>query len=256
MLLHNYVDFEHELLQISLRNALFSVGEWSELRSIIQDLNRRMVNLLSTARLYLDHLRHRSAPLLTSAGVESGVVNTIISHEYEARQGYRVMEALRNHVQHRGLPLHSITVGGKWVETSEGRRRDETSALYLKVDTLAEGKRFKRSILHELANRENKLPLKPLIRDYITGLIRIQQRVREELQSGLEEDDALLKLLVDDYRRESNGSVLGLAAVARTPDGTDRERVIISTNFADRRKWLERKNSGAGELTNLIVTSR
>lgn len=109
MLLHNYVDFEHELLQISLRNALFSVGDWSEFRSVIQDLNRRMVNLLSTARLYLDHLRHRSAPLLKCASADSGAVEAIISHEYEARRGYRVMEALRNHVQHRGLPLHSIT---------------------------------------------------------------------------------------------------------------------------------------------------
>ncbi len=141
------------------------------------------------------------------------------------------------------------------MDTSEGRRRNETSALYLKVDTLAEDETFKKSVLRELANLDNKLPLKPLIRDYVTGLIRIHQRVREEIRSVLEEDDALLKSLVDDYRRESNGSVLGLAAVARSPDGTDQEQVFVTTNYADRRRWLERKNRGAGELTNLIVTS-
>lgn len=85
-------------------------------------------------------------------------MKAITSPEYDARLGYRVMEALRNYVQHRGLPLHSITVGGGWIDTEEGRRRKEKTTLYLNVDTLAEDKDFKKDVLDELRSGDTKLP--------------------------------------------------------------------------------------------------
>jgi len=107
MVLQNYIEYEHELLQITLRNALFATGGWFEFRDIIHDINRRLANLLSTTRLYLDHLRHDAGPLFDAAGSDAKALSAITSEEYDGRLGYRVMEALRNYVQHRGLPLHS-----------------------------------------------------------------------------------------------------------------------------------------------------
>lgn len=255
MVLQNYIEYEHELLQIVLRNALFSLGDWSDFHDIIHDVNRRLANLLSTTRLYLDHLRHDAAPLFERAGRDATAIKAITSAEYDGRLGYRVMEALRNYVQHRGLPLHSLTLGGKWLDTDEGHLRKERVDLFLKVDCIAKDGKFKPGILEELRRGDSKLPLKPLVRDYITGLMRIQQRVREELRSVYEVDDTLLASLVERYRSLTGDGILGLRAVAQHEDGTYTEGIGISTAFVERRRFFERKNSGAGDLTRLVVTS-
>lgn len=200
MVLQNYVEYEHELLQVVLRNALFSLGDWFEFQDIIHDVNRRLANLLSTTRLYLDHLHHDAKSLFERAGSEATSSKEIASAEYDGRLGYRVMEALRNYVQHRGLPLHSVTLGGKWLDTDEGRRRKERVDLFLKVDTIAKDRKFKTSILEVLRSGDSKLPLKPFVREYITALVGIQLRVREELRGVYEADDALLTSLVERYR--------------------------------------------------------
>jgi hypothetical protein len=255
MVLQNYVEYEHELLQITLRNALFSPGDWSDFRGIIHQIDRRLVNLLSTSRLYIDQLRHDALSLIEANDSDTDSVRAITSPEYNARLGYRVMEALRNHVQHRGLPLHSISFGGGWIDTQKGRRREEKTTLYLNVDILANDKKFKREVLEELKGADHKLPLKPLVREYITGLIRVQQVIREKLKKVVMDDDTWLKSLVDRYRSEAGDGILGLAAVARRSNGTYEDEVGVSMNFVDRRKLLARKNDGAGELSTLIVTS-
>lgn len=255
MVLQNYVEYEHELLQITLRSALFNPGGWSDFRDIIHQINRRLVNLLSTSRLYVDQLRHDALPLLRASVDGTDIVKAITSREYDSRLGYRTMEALRNYVQHRGLPLHSVTLGGGWVDTPDGERRKEKTTLYLNVQTLSEDEKFKRSVLEELRGGNRKLPLKPLVRDYITGLICVQQAVREKLAGIVMNDDDWLRSLITRYQSEAEEKILGLAAVARRQDRTEEHTVGISMNFIDRRRWLERKNCGAGELGKIIVTS-
>ena len=165
------------------------------------------------------------------------------------------MEALRNYVQHRGLPLHSITLGGRWIDTLEGERRSEKTTLYLNLQTLRKDAKFKRSVLAELASQEEKIPLNPLVREYVTGIVQVQQNIRQELAPRVSEWDRLLQTLISRYQEEAEDKILGLAAVARAHDQTHREEVQIFRDFIDRRRWLEKKNSGAGELSKLIVTS-
>jgi len=141
------------------------------------------------------------------------------------------------------------------VDTENGERRTERAFLYLKVDTLAKDGKFKRSVLEEVSGGDGKLLLKPLVRDYVTGLIRVQQRVRTELRSLLSEDDALLESLVERFRIVDRGGALGLNAVAQRGDGTYADKIGVSTSFIERRRLLEQKNSGAGDLGKLVVTS-
>ncbi len=250
MMLQNYAEYEHELLQITLGHALFSLRSWSDFTGIIHQIDRRLVNLLSAARLYLDQLQHDIGHILGSETIER-----LISSEYDSRPGYRAMEALRNYVQHRGLPLHSITLGGEWIETTGGDRRKENTVLYLNIEKLKEDDKFKRSVLMELTGEKGNVPLKPLVRDYITGIMRIQKGIRDELAVHVAAWDERLQSLIRRYRSEVEDEALGLCAVIREPDGSCSERVEIFTEFIERRQWLERKNRGAGELRKIIITS-
>jgi hypothetical protein len=252
MALGNFVEYEHEVLQVTLNDALFSFASWSEMRQIIQHIDRRIANLLTTCKLYLDHLPQDIAPLI--AGDAEAKVKELVSAEYDSRLGYRTLEALRNHVQHRGLPLHSITLGGGWVDTDEGNRRKHKTTLHLELEVLASDPKFKKSVLKELEPHGKKVPLKPLVREYITGIIKVQQGVRSEVLAALNAAEERVTAAVDRYRAEGDG-ILGLAAVERAPDDTDIDYEHLSLNMVERRKELVRRNHGAGELSLLIVSS-
>ena len=112
LLLDNYVEYEGELLQLALRSAVLEEYGWSDFRAAVQRFNRRLANLLTTCRLYLDQVRHDLSgfndPTLSEA------FKTLKSAEYDGRLGYATLEALRNYYQHRGLPVSGLSYPGAW----------------------------------------------------------------------------------------------------------------------------------------------
>ena len=74
----------------------------SHLDRVLTD--RKIANLLSAARLYVDHAKQHVHRILALDPVTTFDVGATLSTQYDLRFGYRCMEALRNYVQHRGLP--------------------------------------------------------------------------------------------------------------------------------------------------------
>lgn len=102
----NYLEYELELLGGALRSLLYTEGAWSEFMGRIHEVNRRLMNLLAAGRAYLDQAPHY---LSATFGPESNEVRgfrSATNAEYDARLGYRAMEALRNFALHRGLAVH------------------------------------------------------------------------------------------------------------------------------------------------------
>jgi hypothetical protein len=54
LVLANYADFERELLGLALDRMIYADLSWFSMRSDRQALDRRVVNLLSAGRLYID----------------------------------------------------------------------------------------------------------------------------------------------------------------------------------------------------------
>jgi 5-keto 4-deoxyuronate isomerase len=105
LVLENYSEFELELLGNSVRNMLFHDFEWSSGVNDIHSINRRIINLLTTCRLYMDQVCHNIHTIYGSGSAQAIAFKTQSSNEYDSVFGYRVMEAMRNYVQHRGLPI-------------------------------------------------------------------------------------------------------------------------------------------------------
>ena len=106
LVLANYTDFERELLDLALYQMVHFGVSWSSGHSDIYKVNRRLANLLSAARLYTDQIKHDAAALDSSETSLAQLLSKKFSDQYDARLGYRVMEALRNYAQHRSLPVH------------------------------------------------------------------------------------------------------------------------------------------------------
>jgi hypothetical protein len=132
--------------------------------------------LLTAARLYLDSLPQHAARILTDERLRE--VRNAPSIAYDSSLAYRVMEALRNYSQHEALPVHNWLVDARWDENVEPRRHGFSAEPALDLDALSHSRRFKKSVLRDLAENPETLKLKPHVREYIGLLSSVQAKFR------------------------------------------------------------------------------
>jgi hypothetical protein len=244
LILENYSEFELELLRISVRNLVFNRCNYSSLVTDIYSINRRIINLLTTCRLYKDQVCHNIHTIYGSESTQVSEFKKQSHSEYDSVFGYRVMEAMRNYAQHCDLPIKEISNQHQWIETSDGKRRKYTVKLLVDVASIAQNGNFKASVLKELKSQGSLVELTPLIRQYIESIGRIHLKVRELIRSELLESDNNLLQAISLYQESTNDrSHKFVHAVALSMDSSNCvELVEIFNDFIDRRKMLEHQN--------------
>lgn len=105
------------------------------------------------------------------------------SQEYDSCLGYRVIEALRNYAQHRGLPVHNLQYNSTFHPDSPNDSSEHSITPSLRVSRLKEEKKFKSSVLKELEAIGDLIDLKPLVRQYMESLGRIHCESKQTLGS-------------------------------------------------------------------------
>jgi hypothetical protein len=242
----NFYEYETELLLIASHSMIFKDENYFSMSRDRNIVGRRIVNLLSACRMYLDQSVHH---IKNMCGENSDGVNLIekeISSQYDQRFGYRVMEALRNYVQHRGFPVHGIRFPGEWLGTKENRRLLHTVVPYISVSQLSDDNKFKQSVLQEMKTiqGEEDLDIRPLIRDYIEGIGKIHEKARDLISLNVKNWEDILDNTINKFQKEfgTESTITGLAIIAEKDDGHILERKIIFKEFLERRRALENKN--------------
>jgi len=254
LVVENYLEFETALLSYAARQMVRGVLNWPASRTERNQMNRRIINLLSSCRLYLDHTRHHLRIVGDSKNGISETIDAKISAQYDGSLGYRTMEALRNYVQHRGYPIHSVTYHARFLD--EWKKLMYAVTPYLKIADLEEDPKFKGSVLKELKQCGEQVDIKPMIREYVEGLGSIQNEVRAQMKPLVEESDKIIRDAIERFRKTdpADESVLGLAAVRR--DGrTYTDIVPLFEDPLNYRKELESKNFNLNNLAKRYVTS-
>ena len=77
--LQNYVDYERELMSLALGHAVFRSWDWSTLTGDLQLINRRLANVLTSARAYIDSIEHDLEELLRAEEPENNTGSGCIS---------------------------------------------------------------------------------------------------------------------------------------------------------------------------------
>lgn len=242
IVLENFAEFEPELIVNSLNQMMFSGRNWSLSMDEIHKVNRRLINLLTTCRLYVDQIPHDLNSIYGDNSTQSLKVVQQMSQEYDTNLGYRVFSALRNYVQHRGLPIQVLNHISKRVEKSSGVFINHLVTVSIEVASLKEAGGFKTSVLKELEAVGKLIDIKPLLRQYIESIGRIHQVIRELLADDvLRWDNTILKIQRL-YREAYNEEMLGLAIVAIDNSGGYAETLHIFDDPIKRRQWLMQKN--------------
>lgn len=240
LLLENFVEFEVGLLAGALHHQVFQDPD--RLTVDLQATNRRLVNLMTTGRLYLDQILHDLKATHPYSGDRSELVRSRIREEKQSNFDFRAIEAIRNFVQHRGMPVDVIRHGSRWHEYSEDERvcRHNLAPL-LRIRRLEDDPKFSNSIAVELRSRGEEVDLRPLVRAYISSVGRIHEFVREQLAVEIATWKSVFLNAQERYRHECGSEHISLALVRH--DGTQVvERFHLSHRLLDRYTELLRRN--------------
>ena len=165
----NYFEYEQELLSIASRQMIFTEFDYFSINKEKNLITRRIANLLSSCKMYMDHSSHHINNIFgNNSSLSLNLRKKEKSKYYDKYLGYRILDALRNHTQHRGIPIHKLVLSYKRDDNN-----DEIHLVYntnpkIIIEPLLADDKFKSSIKEELSkvHVKNEIEIKPLIREY------------------------------------------------------------------------------------------
>jgi len=252
----NYLEFEMDLLNYAARHMVRGIKTHAGLQIGLNQINRRIINLLSTGRLYLDQSIHN----LSNISSKSNTIEEIKKEktkQYEQYLGYRVMDALRNYVQHRGYPIQSLTYENKFIGKNPNERLLFSITPYIQIQELEKDNKFKKEVLKEIKLLGENIDLKLLVREYVEALWNIHAKVRELLKSDILNWEQLFQSTIYKFKSKNSkiGSIVGLSAVKQNENGTYKDSIEIVKYIIEYRQELQRKNSTFVNLSKRYVTN-
>src|SRR3989339_681260 len=232
LVVENYRDFEMDLLKSSTSNMLFSDYKYSSLVNKLNKINRHLINLLTACRLYVDQIIHQISNIYGISSFQRDLIKNQMVDEYESEISYRFMEALRNHVQHRGFPIHRIIFNSRRLEENAGGGLLYALTPYIKLEKLYSDGKFKKSVLNEIKEIGNEIDIKLFLRTYIQSLSKVHEKVREVLQKDIPAWEKEIFDVIEQFKNQfPNGhDFLGLAVTAFDERNNMVESVEIFTD--------------------------
>jgi hypothetical protein len=252
ILIANFLALETQLLNVAATNAVRNTLTYSEFFEIRSALNVHAVNLLTAARLYLDQLPQDVADCLPGDADAAERVKARCSKEYDEHFEYRFMEALRNHVQHRGMPIHFVRQDARWTSIGEDGRMEFTVDIAAQRRYLEEDEKFKKALLGEIAG---DVDLKAACRRYVESLSAIHEFARHLIAEVTKSARARLESVHKRYAEVYSEKLTGLTASAMD-DGREISSVPLLLDWDDVRLELQKRNSQLVNLHKRYVTGR
>jgi hypothetical protein len=272
LLLENYAEFERDCLGLSHRFLLFR--RHGEPLGPKREINRRMANLLSSARLYVEQVpqdldaiycpgtRPNTRPSKRSTRADSEPAKAFIHacNRQRTSFAYCVMHALRDYAQHWGMPVHEAFYRRTSEGTDPGSPRRVGLDLFVDVHRLALDPLFDPGVLKKLtdrANRDGLVELTPFVPEYMEKLCTVHESLRDRLSADVASWDQTILGVLDRARAAFGGDVAGLAVVAEEPH---EQGEYLGVEFADIaaepiewRQQLEAKNRDFDNLSDRYV---
>lgn len=251
VLIDSYVDFEKEIVNASIDSVMFiPLGYYDRYKYFVR-FNKLLINFVTSARLYIDHTKHNISSFNKSYRIEAINISNFFSEQYNTHNEYRFMEALRNHIQHRGLPVDSISAN-IWVEDY---KKTDSNILHT-FDIYAEMKKLKENNFKKaaLSGLDEKINFKPMIRRYVECLSEIHLHIRSQISDAVLSARKLIEDFILKYKEYSNDNIIQLEAVELDKTDNVIQSVPLMLEWDDVRIKLSIKNRFQKNLFKRHVT--
>lgn len=252
VVISNFLELEKELLNIAAANTIRMLQTYSEFFETISVLNTRLVNLLTATRLYFDQLPNHLRNCDTNHNDFINNFKLKCSVEYDNHFEYRFMEALRNHVQHHGMPIHHIKQDSGWTSFDDQGLMEYSVHLFATLKDLEENEKFKKSVLQEISGDVNLIAA---TRQYLESISSINESVRELISDSLYRARASIELAHKRYAEIHSESLIGLSAIEKK-DSKIISSVSLLLDWDDVRIKLQKRNPKLVNFSKRYVTTR
>lgn len=258
ILLSNYHEFEQQILHVTASHMIRGIPRSPQDFRLMMDLDfklmvdLRLVNLLTSARLYLDQLSGHVRDCLPHQADTELAVKSVFAAEYDSELDYRFMEALRNHVQHRGLAVHEVSISEGFTSV-EGERliRHSLEFRTLKSELAMDGN-FKKTVLDEISDR---VDLKLATRCYVESLSKAHEKIRNLIEESVVQSRQTIEDAISQYKKEYTGNVPGIQ-VWQMDGEVVAERDWLLLDGDDIRRKLQERNRKLFKLQIRYATNR
>ena len=216
-------------------------------------LNSTIVGYLASARYFLDSTDKILPKILSSAQVKS--FNEFRRNIYDSTIEYRFVEALRNYVQHRELPIHTVTYHSYTEDRNNIETSDKVTSLSLRAErqTLQEDRKFKKAALKGMPKVIDIIYCIPFhmeviwkLHDYLAQAhFGIADNARAIVSSAIERCEA-----------NTEERSLGLHAIAQLTETEVTEKVPLLLNWDDARRAALKRIGNLNNLHKRYVTGK
>lgn len=254
IVLANLLELEKELLTLAATEILRHPSDYADFYAVRALLNVRMVNLLTAAKLYLDQLPQHVSKCMPNLAEAKETIHSYCSEEYDERFEYRFMEALRNYVQHRGIPVHFTSHGGNRTHHDNGSFLEYCVDIAAQRVYLEEDGKFKRSVLEEIS--DDVVDLKASARAYVESISTIHHRTRELIADAAVKARAVIESSHARYTEVHEDTLVSLAALAIGEHGQIEKSVPLLLEWDDVRLDLQKRNRRLRNLGRQYATGK
>lgn len=254
LLISNFIELEKEVLNVTADDILFNTAEYSGFFDIRLAFNRRIVNLLTSTKLYTDQIQQHTKICLPDDLKSSQKVKTFLSKEYDDHFEYRFMEALRNYVQHRGLAVHLTKHNTRRTSIEADGLREFSTKLFSRKAELESDGSFKKTVLNEMSG---DVDLMNAARKYVESINHAHIQIRELIALNVKNARELIEGAIANYKELNNGDSLGLSAISYKKSKPIDEIINkhqLFLDWDDVRINLTIKNKRIGNLSTSYVT--
>lgn len=259
MLLENYYEFEKHRLDTILKHSFNRNTNWSYFRNITYQSNRRLLNLLSTCKLYIDQIMHNISSLKIDdekIKVISKGIKEKLKDEYNTCKGYRIMCELRNYLQHRNLPIHSILMSTSRKDVENDIFLERTLNLTLKVELIKFDKKVNPSIIAELSEIGDHVEISTFVREYLNSLGKIHKYLRNEFTEEVNEIKIIIMNSLDSFKESLDVKNVVLSFFHNNIDEQFYDTFDLSFDAIERYNMLIKKNRNIENFNKMIITNQ
>jgi hypothetical protein len=196
MFRENFADYQRDLFESALKNATGMIDGWNDGIDVMLTLNRRLLNLLSSARLYRDHVYIELGRRFGKPSWQLDFWNTLLRQAKSESLAYRFLERFRNHVQHCSLPIRRVAPGIKTDCHPHGTPPRHHVAVYASWNQINDDR--------DNFDVETRAALKPVTGDridlnrFVREYAVVIAHIHSSLTEGLKSDIEIWETLVED----------------------------------------------------------
>lgn len=254
LVVDNYIEWETELLKQAQASILWPTNKFESLQHRLV-LARRLTNVLTGFRLYVDQTDHALSNIFGNTSGELQAVKQFKSKLYDTHFGYRFLEALRNHVQHCDLPVETITYNTKLVDRERAPQVQFSIIPKASLEALAQNNDFKKSILKELEAGPEQIDLRPHVREYISCLASLHKEIEKVFSPIVVKSRNYYQETIKEYSTMDGKTVQHPKFVLCDDAGVNKKSVELYDKFLEIYDTLKTRNASVKDLSKSFASN-